>query len=147
VAFGIHFFEDVLDLAVRADQECGPGDSHDLLPVHVFFFHYAILATNLLVAVGKQSVGQAVFFLKLLLLLRRIGGDSQDDCGGLLNFLVCVTEPGRLNRSTRRVGFRKEEQHHGLAAEVLERDVLAILVGQSELRSFIMDMHGLSFLW
>jgi len=30
--------------------------------------------------------------------------------------------------------------------EVLERNVLAILVRQSELRSFIMDMHGVFFL-
>ena len=34
---GLYLFEDVLDLAVGADDERGTGDAHHLLAVHVLF--------------------------------------------------------------------------------------------------------------
>ena len=83
-----------------------------------------------------------VFFLELLLRLRTIGRYAKDDSPRFLQLFVCVAEPARLNGSTGSIGFRKEEQHHRLAAEIFQGDVLSVLVGQSKVRSFIINIHG-----
>lgn len=119
VAFGLHFLEDVLDLAFGTDQEGRSRDPHDFLAVHVLFFDDIIGITNLLLGVSQQGVGQVIFLLKFLLLLRGVGGDAEDYGTRLLNFFVCVTKLGRLNRSTRSVGFGIKEQDDGFAAKIL----------------------------
>ena len=83
-----------------------------------------------------------VLVLELLLSLRTIGRDAQDDSSRFLQLLVCVAEPARLNGSTGSIGFRKEEQHHGLAAKIFQGKVLSVLVGQTKVRSFIINIHG-----
>jgi hypothetical protein len=54
------------------------------------------------------------------LLRRGIGGDAVDECPGLADLVECVAEPARLDRSTRRVGLRIEEQHDVFAAQRFE---------------------------
>ena len=119
MSLGLHFLKDVFDFSVRPDQEGGAGDPHDLLAVHVFLFHYTVSVAYFLVDVGQECVGQLVFFLEFLLFCGRVGGDPEDYGTGLLNFFVCVTKLGRLNGSTRGIGLRIKEQHHGFAAEIL----------------------------
>jgi hypothetical protein len=58
-----------------------------------------------------------------------------------LDFLKCVAEPARFQRSTGRIGFRIEEQDQIFSAKVLQGDGLAIFVGQGEVRSFIINFH------
>jgi hypothetical protein len=147
VALGFYFLENVYDFPVGANQEGGSGNSHHRLAIHVFLFHHVVGGTDCLVGVGEQGIRELVFFLEFLLLCRRIGGNTEDYRSGLLDFFVCVTEPGRLYRSTGRVGLRVEEQDHGFAAKVLQRYLLAILIRQSEVRGFIIDLHAFFFLW
>ena len=82
-----------------------------------------------------------ILVLELLLILRRVRRDPQDHRAGLLQILVCVTEPGRFNRSAWCVGFRKEKEDYILAAKILQRDFFAILVRQRKVWGFIIDIH------
>src|SRR5712692_11486361 len=83
-----------------------------------------------------------ILILKFLLRLRRVCRNSQNYRPGVLQFFIRVAEPARFNGSTGSIGFGKEEQHHRLAAKVLQRDVFPVLVRQTELRSFIISIHG-----
>ena len=129
MAFRLHLVEDVGDLAIRADDEGSALDAHHYLAIHILFLHDAEGAGNLLIFVGQQGIGQIVFFLELLLPLRGVGGDTQNDRPGLLQLTVCVAEPARFNGSTRGVGLGIEEEDDGFAAQGFERQHVAVLVG------------------
>src|SRR5207245_10808689 len=134
VSLSFHVFKYVPDTAIRPNYECGSRDPLHFLSVHVLLFDHAESLADFLIGVGQQGIGEIVLILKLFLKLRRIGRDPQDHCPGLLQLLVCVAEPARFNGSTRSIGLGKEKQHHRLAAKILERHVLTVLVRQSKLR-------------
>jgi hypothetical protein len=104
--------------AFRADHKSRPFDPHVFLAVHALFLHYAVLVADGLVFIRQQRIRQVVFLFEFLLGRGLIGGNAQHHGPGLLDLGECVAEPARLNRSTRRVGLGKEEQHHVLAAIV-----------------------------
>ena len=141
MALGLDLGKDVGDAAVGADNERGTLDAHHFVAVHVLFFDHAEGLTDLLVGVGEQGVGQVVLSLELFLLVGRISGDAQNDRPGFLQFFVRVAEPARFNGSTRGIGFRIEEEDYGLPAKILERELLSVFVGESEIRSFVVDVH------
>jgi hypothetical protein len=146
VTLCFHFGEDVLDLAIRANDECGPGDAHYLLPIQVLFLQNAEGIGDYLVGVGEQAERKVVLVLKFLLRLRRVGRDPENYRTGLLNLLIGVAEPASFYGSTGSIGAREEIQDHSLAAEFLKRNIFSVLVLQSEVGSFIMDVHGNLFL-
>src|SRR5581483_4213061 len=125
-------------------QECSSGNAHHFLAVHILFFNNAVLLANLLIDVAQQGVGQVVLVFELLLGLRWIRGDTEDNSPGILQFFVRFAEPASFYGSARCIGLRKEEQDYVLTAEILKRDVLPVLVGQSKLGSFIISIHGYS---
>ena len=84
----LHFRENVLDLAIRADDERGAGNSHDLLPVHVFFLQDAIGDRHLLVDVGQQGERQALFFCEFFLGRGLIRGYPKQHGARLLNLSI-----------------------------------------------------------
>jgi len=84
VAVRLHVLEDVRYFAVRADQESGAGDTHDLLAVHVLFLEDAKLLRDLFLVVGQQGIRQLFFFFKLLLGGWFVGRNAQDNEAGLL---------------------------------------------------------------
>jgi hypothetical protein len=61
-----------------------------------------------------------------------------------LDFLECVAEPARFNRSTGRIGFGVKEQDHVLAAIVLQGNCFSLFISKRELRGFIINFHGFS---
>jgi hypothetical protein len=146
VLFRLHASDDASDLPVRADHERGPVNPHVLPAIHALFLEHAELLGYVLVLVREQRVGQAVFFFEFLLRGRFVGGNAQYDRTGALDFLECVAEPARLQRSTGRVSLGVEEQNHVLSAIVFQRDGLAFFIGQGELRGFIINFHGFSVL-
>jgi len=77
MAYCLHLGEDVLDLAVRADDEGGTDDAHDFPAIHVFFLQDAELVSDLFVGIGQEGKGQAEFVLKFLLCLGRVGRDAE----------------------------------------------------------------------
>ena len=124
----IHLLKDVLNLAVRTDDEGGACDSPDLFALHIFFFHHAEGLGHFLVGIGEQAEWQVKFLLKFLLRFRSVGGDAEQHGASLLHLLVCVAEPASFNGSTRGVGARIKIEDHGLAAQILQRDVISVLV-------------------
>jgi hypothetical protein len=128
MAFSLHFVEDVLNAAVGSDDERGAGDAHHFLPVHILLFDHAESVAGFLVGIAEQGVGQVVFVLKFLLPIYGIGGDAENDGAGGLDFLVCVAEPARFKGSTGGVRFGEKEENDGLAGEVLEHNLAAVLV-------------------
>ena len=120
VPLGLDLGEDVLDLPIRADDECGASNPHHLLSVHVLFLQDAICHGHFLVLIGEQAEGKVVLILKLLLRFRRVGRDAQNHGPSFLNLLVRVAEPASLNGSARRVGSREKIEDHGLSPQVLQ---------------------------
>ena len=123
-----HVLENVRDLSVRPDQECGTGDTQHFLAVHVLFLDHAELVGDCLVLISQQRIGQLVLVLELLLGGRCIGRDSEYGDSGPGQFAVCVAEPARFDGSTGGIGFRIEEQDNRLAAKLLQLDRVPILI-------------------
>ena len=139
---GFDLFEDVLDFAVGANDERGPGYSHDLLAIHVLFFHDAEGICDLLFGIGEQGKGQILLFLKFLLCFWGIRGYAKQHGARLLNLSICVAEPASLHGSTGGICPRIKEQNYRLAPQIFERDFGAVLVLQSEVGSFIINFHA-----
>jgi hypothetical protein len=136
--------DDGRDLSLRADHECGAVNAHILAAVETLFLQHIKSLGYAFIFIGQQRVRQVVFFLELFLGGRFIAGNTQHYCTGALNLLECVAEPARFYRSTRRVGFGKEEQNQVFATIIFERNFLAVLIGKGELRRFIINLHRIS---
>ena len=132
------------DFAFRADHERSAVYPHIFLAVHALFLHHAVLVADGLVFIGQQRIREIVLLLELLLGRGFVGGDAEYNRTGPLDFLECVAEPARFNRSTWRVGFGVKEKDHVLAAIILQRDCLSLFIRQRELRGFIINFHGFS---
>jgi len=142
MGIGLYLLEDVLDFAIRADYERGPGYSHHLLAVHVLFFHHAEGVRDLLFSVGEQGEGQILLLLKFLLRFWGIGGYAKQHGARLLNLFICVAEPASLDGSTGGIRPGIEKQNYRLAPQVFEREFGAVLVLQSEVGSLIINFHA-----
>jgi hypothetical protein len=132
------------DLSFWAYHEGRAVDPHIFLAVHALFLHHAVLGADGLVLVGQQRIREIVLLFELLLGRGLVGGDAEHSRTGPLDFLECVAEPARFNRSTWRVGLGIEEQDQVLAAIILQRDCLSLFIRQRELRGFIINFHGFS---
>jgi hypothetical protein len=145
VALGLHLCKNMLDLAIRPNNESGAGNAHHFLAIHILFLQDSIGFGDLLVGIGEQVKGQLVFVLKLFLCFGRVRRNPNDEGTGLLNLLVRVAEPARFDGSAGSVGPRKEIQNDGLSAHLIQRDMLFVLVLQSKFGSFIIDVHAIRF--
>jgi hypothetical protein len=142
MSVGLHIFENVLDFSVGADHECRAGDAHDFPAIHVLLFHDAVGGRDFFVGVGQQLERKAEFVGETLLRFGSVGRDAKQRHPGFLNLTVYVAEPARFYGSAGSVGAGKEVEDDGFAAQIFQRDFLAILVLQSEVRRFIMNIHG-----
>ena len=132
------------NLSLGADHEGSPFDPHVLAAVKTLFLQHIKLFGHAFILVGQQRIRQVVFFPELLLGGRFVPGNAEHHSAGTLDFLECVAEPARFYRSTRCVGFGKEEQHKVFATITFERNFLAVLIGKGELRRFIINLHKIS---
>src|SRR5208283_3638339 len=111
MAVRLHFFEDVLNLAVGSDDESGAGHAPDLFAVHVLLLHDSEGLGYLLVGVGQQGEGKAFLLGELFLRFWSIRGDAEQHGAGFLNLSVGVAEPASFYGSTWGVRLRIEEEH------------------------------------
>src|SRR5438046_4358859 len=95
-----------------------------------------------LVYIGKQGIGQVVLVLKFLLSSRLICRYAEHHGTGLLQLLVRFAEPASFDGSAGSIGFGKKEQNYRLASEILQRHRFFVLIRQSEVRGFIINIHG-----
>ena len=129
VAFGFYFGEDVLDFAVRSDDEGGAGDTHHFFAVHIFLLEDAVGFGDFLVGVGEQGKGKLELILKFLLRFGCVGGDSEKHGAGLLNLSVGVAEGAGLDGATWSIGAGIEVEDNYFAAEIFERNLFSVLIG------------------
>jgi hypothetical protein len=108
VALGLDLVEDVLDLAVRTDQECGSFDSQNFFAVEVFFLDDAVSVRDLLIDVGQEREWQVVLVFEFLLCLGRIVGNAQDDSVDLAESGEALAKLASLDGSTGCICFRIE---------------------------------------
>ncbi len=85
---GLNFLENMLDLAIRTDDERRAGNPHDLPPVHVLFLQDAVSDRHLFVDVGQQGEGQALLFCELFLGRGLVGRHPKQHGAGLLNLFI-----------------------------------------------------------
>jgi hypothetical protein len=144
--FRLHFGEDLCDFAVLIDQERGPLDSDRLLAVHILLFEDAERFTHFFVFIGEERVRKAIFIFEVLEGFDRVFRNAQHDRAGTLQLGKLIAKAASFDGSAGCIGFRKEEEHDRFAAEILETHRVAVLVGHSDLRSFISDFHEGQFL-
>lgn len=77
MAFGLHFREDVLDLALGTDDESGANDAHNFFPVHVFFLKDTERVGYFFVGIGEQGKGETKLILKFFLSFGCVGRDAE----------------------------------------------------------------------
>src|SRR5581483_8797406 len=84
---------------------------------------------------------------ELLDLADRIGRDAEHDGAGPLVILAVITNPARLGRTAGRERLRIEVEDHALAAQVRQRNGLAMLVRESEVGGHraCFERHGCYF--
>jgi len=142
VAFGLYFVEDVLDFAVRTDNKSGPHHAHHFLSVHVLFLVHVKGPANFLIGIGQQRERQFVLLLKFLLRAWSIRRDAQQHGAGILHLSIGVAELAGLDGAAGSIGSRIKIEHDVFSAKILERNFFTILVGQSKVRGFIIDIDG-----
>ncbi len=108
MAFGRDALPDLFDLAVLSDEEGTTNDAHEGPAHELLFLPGTKLFDRLVIRVAQQREIDV-----FLLLEQRLGLD------GISELWLCVTKLGRLNRSTRSVGFGKEIEKDAPALEVL----------------------------
>jgi len=127
------------DLPVLVDDVCDP--------FRVLVFRRvggAVGDADLAVGVAQQREGKIEF-------LREAGvvGGVVEACAedGRVLFLVLVDEvpePGTLGRSARCVGLRIEPEHDLAAAQIVKRNLAALVIGYFKVRSFVADVQHVS---
>src|SRR4029077_15413935 len=88
-----------------------------------------------------QSKRQAVLLLELFLRLGLVRRDAQDYRAAILNLPVGVAELTGFNGAARGIRPRIEIENNVLATKVLQRNLFTILIRQSELGGFIIDIN------
>lgn len=142
MAFGLDLWIDVKEALVRPYDEGCALDAGDEFSVHVLWLDHVEVLADRLVGVCEQGVGQAVFFLKLLLRFNGVAGDAKDDDASILKLLEVVAKAAGFDGAARGVGFGIEEEDDGLADEVGEVDGVAVLVGEGEVLDVVADLHA-----
>ena len=85
---GLYLFEDMLDFAIRADDERGSGDTHDFLAVHVLFLQNSEGDGDFFVGIGQQGERQGLFISEFSLRRGLIRGYAKQHGAGLLNLFI-----------------------------------------------------------
>ena len=142
---GFDFGENLQQRLVRANQEGGPLNAHDFLPVHIFFFQHVKLFADFFVYIGKEGIRQVVLCLEL----RWPSGVSREMPSTMapaaLEFFEGVAEAAGLDRAARSVGSGIKEEDDGLAGEILEVNGIFLVILKRKIGNFLVEFHKSSF--
>src|SRR5208282_4315106 len=89
----------------------------------------------------QQRERQTELLLKFLLRSRCVFRNSKQHHARFLEGRVAVAKAARFLGASRRIGFGIEIKHHGLAAEIFQGNLFAVLVRRTEVWGFIIDLH------
>lgn len=112
-------------------------------PFRVFVFRRisrAVRDSDLAIRVAQQREREVVLFRELRIRGDVIETDAQD-CGVLRLVLGDeVPEPGTLGRSAGCVGLRIKPQHDPAPAQIVQRNLVAAVIGYLEVRSVVANV-------
>src|SRR6185436_14693572 len=107
---------------------------------HVLVEH-TVVANHLLVEIAQEGKRQVLILLKRLQREKRINTDTVHLCVREVQRREPVAEGAELLGAYRTERRRKKCEHHRTAAPPAERDRLAVLVGQGEVRGCRTDVY------
>ena len=119
MAFGLDALPDLFDFAVLSDEEGTTNDAHEGPAHELLFLPGTKLFDGFVIRVAQQREIDVFLLLEQRLGLDGIRAHAEDGHFQRVEFWLCVTKLGRLNRSTRSVGFGKEIEKDAPALEVL----------------------------
>src|ERR1017187_1652210 len=122
---GLYLVVNLLDRAVRADDEGSALDAHHLLAVHVLLFIDAVGFGGDPVLVRQQGERQIVLLFEFRLCRWLVRRDPDDRRALLAERLDFVAELAGLHRAARGIGPGIEVQHHAFALHCGEPEVFA----------------------
>lgn len=104
----------------------------------------AVRESDLAVGVAQQREGEVVLLGELRVRVDVIETDAED-CGVLRLVIVDeVPEPGTLRRSARCVGLRIKPEHDLAPAQIVERDIVAAMIGYLKVRGLVANVQHAS---
>ena len=137
MAFGFDVVPDVLDLSVRADQERAAHDAQKRLAQEFLHAACTVGFDHLEVGIAEQRKIELLLLREGRLSFHGLAAGAQNGYAQFVELLLCVTKLGRFCRSTGSIGFGEKEQDDALAAVVAQRNVIAVIRLQGEIRSLI----------
>ena len=118
MAFGFGRVPDLLDFAVRADQKAAADNSLEQAAHEFLSAPHAVGFDHFVRGIAEQGEIELPLFAESLQGLQSIRAGSENGDTQLIELLFCVAKLGRLNRSTRGIRLRKEEEKDAAAFEV-----------------------------
>src|SRR5215204_1952118 len=97
------FPPDFFDESVGADEKCYSAGSEVLYSHETFFTPNSISLDDRFILIGNQGERQFIFGDELVVGLRRIGADSEDDRAGFLERGKFIPKGAGLKRAARRI--------------------------------------------
>jgi len=120
-------------------------DVRDPLRVFVFWrFGCAVRESDLSIGVAQQREWEIELLGELRVCGDVIETDAEDR--GVLRFVLAdeVPEPGTLGRSARCVGLRIKPEHNLAPAQIVQRNLLALMIGHFKIRSLVANVQHAS---
>ena len=133
----LHLGPDFLNLSLRVNEVCN-AENTVVFAAHEFLAPpRSVGLANLLVLVGQQREGQAIFGHEFVVLGHRVAADAQKDGLSLIKSGVFITERADLLRSTGSIvlGIKKEDDMPTL--EILQGHLGTTIDSSRERRSEI----------
>src|SRR5437773_5372492 len=124
--------------AVLVDDEDGPP--RDAFEADHVLIEDAVVANDLLVEIAQEGKRQLLMVVKRLQREERIDTDAVHHGGRLTEPRQGIAKRAHLPGTDRAEGGREKGQYHGLAAPLAQRDGLAVLSGQREIRGLRSDV-------
>ena len=122
------------DESVGADEKCYPAGPEVLYSHETLFTPNPISLDNCFILIGNQWERQFMFGDELIVGLRRIGADSEDDRAGFLECRKFIAKGAGLKRAARGIIPRIKIKDNVLAFEIRERHFATAVHRGPELR-------------
>jgi hypothetical protein len=143
VAFGFDGGPDGFNFAGLADEERTADNAHEFASHELFLLPGAVGFDGFVIGIAEQREIESVFGLEQGLGFHGVGAEAKDGDFALIELLFCVAKLGRLDDSTRRVGFGEEEKQDAFALEVFEGDGFVFVGLEAERGCFVTELeHG-----
>ena len=118
VALGFDGGPGGLDFAGLANEERAADDAHEFASHELFLLPSAVGGDGFVIGVAEQGKIEFVLGFEGRLRLDGISTHAEDGHFELIELPFCVAKLGRLDDSTRCIGFREEEKENAATFEI-----------------------------